>query len=427
MSAVEIREQLPFKKAIEFFAGKIRLPSSGWTDIWHEQHSHAFVIAGVTHDAILEKIFNELKKAQAEGLTYSDFRKRFDEIKAEHKEWSFKSSPGWRSRVIYQTNMSTSYWAGRWKQIQELKEFRPYLQYRHHTIENPRPLHQSWDGIILPVDDPFWDTHFVPNGWGCKCTIDSLSRWEAKEEWKSKGKDGPDTAPPIEYETRVVGKRSAHPRTVQVPKGIDPGFAYNPGKAWLDPHTPSFAGYEPVFRAQGTPVAYQKPDLPTPTRIPDISKYLFEYRKPEEAVTRFLDVFDANREGGNVYFDKTGTALAISDALFKDGKGELKWTNEPEKAERLKHINLMAATLIEPDEIWWHWEEDRSDKGNWRLRRRYLRSFETNRQNEYAIASFEWSRDGWTGSTVFAASASRENQRLKYFNAQRIGRLLYKK
>ena len=45
---------LPFTEAIDFYKSKIKLPSSGWTDIWQEQHSHAFVVAGATHDALVE-------------------------------------------------------------------------------------------------------------------------------------------------------------------------------------------------------------------------------------------------------------------------------------------------------------------------------------------------------------------------------------
>lgn len=100
----------------------------------------------------------------------------------------------------------------------------------------------------------------------------------------------------------------------------------------------------------------------------------------------------------------------------------------------LRYVNLLAMALIEPDEIWWNWEEDRAASSTnpdapkrWRLKRRYLRVFEVEGTGEYAITAFEWGRTGWSGSTAFMAEPSGEKARLKYFNKQRVGRLVFQK
>ncbi|MDR1367759.1 MAG: phage head morphogenesis protein, partial [Candidatus Accumulibacter sp.] len=168
--------------------------------------------------------------------------------------WTYKGAPGWRSRVIYDTNVRQAQNAGRYKQDVALKALRPYWQYVHTSHEHPRLEHQAWDGLILSADDPWWDTHYPENGWHCRCRVDSLSRPLARREWEKSGKDGPDTAPDIEWEEKVVGKKSDHPRVVQVPKGIDPGFAYNPGKAWLVPFSPTpLTGYDEVLEQRTAP------------------------------------------------------------------------------------------------------------------------------------------------------------------------------
>ncbi len=422
----------PFQEAIEFFANKIRLPSSGWTDIWQEQHSHAFVVAGATADSLVSDFYNALKRNQAEGKSYADFRKDFDEIVRKHG-WTHNGSPGWRSKVIYQTNMRQAYNAGRYKQMVKVKELRPYWRYRHNSVEHPRLEHLAWDGLIIAADDPWWQTHMPQNGWGCKCEVESLSRYEAREAWEASGKNGPDTAPEIEWEDRVVGSRGSNPRVVRVPKGIDPGFAYNPGRAWLEPHTvPPLTGYDAVLAERKTawPTGFVPPDLPVPTKV-SASYLLSQDTPPVEAVRDFLDVFGASLDKGTVFYDKIGTPIAISKRLFVAGDDKdsdnFKWLSAEGKAHRLSFINFLAAALIEPDEIWWHWEKDRSKEGNWRLRRRYLRSFEIDGTGEYAIAAFEWGKNGWTGSTAFMAEPKKLEKRLKYFNNQRIGRLLYRK
>ncbi|WP_457831509.1 phage head morphogenesis protein, partial [Staphylococcus aureus] len=88
----------------------------------------------------------------------------------------------------------------------------------------------------LSCDDPFWASHYPPNGWHCGCRVRPVSAGGLARM----GKDGPDAAPPIQ--TRAW--RNPHTgAVVQVPVGIDPGFDYNPGLAWKqtrpDDHEPS--------------------------------------------------------------------------------------------------------------------------------------------------------------------------------------------
>lgn len=414
---------LPFSEAIDFYKSKIKLPSSGWTDIWQEQHSHAFVVAGATTDSLVEDFYNAIAKAKEAG-GYAEFQKAFPEIVKKHG-WAHNGSPGWRSKIIYDTNVTQSYNAGREKQMQAVKHLRPYAIYRHTSIEHPRLEHKAWNGLILPLDDPWWNTHTPQNGWGCKCKKYSLSRVEAKREWEKSGKSGPDEAPPIEWEEKVVGKTGSNPRTVQVPKGIDPGFAYNPGKAWLEPHTvPPLQGYDAVLKDRGVDAPTIKLILPKPTKVP-AHAILPADTAPEVAVKDFLDVFGATLEEGAAFTDAAGSSLAITKALFVKGSDKagdnFKWLAEPEKTDRLQYINLLAMTLIEPDEIWWAWEKDVAEPGNWRLKRRYLRAFEIDGDGRYGVGVFEWSKTGWTGATVFPASKQ------KYFDRQRLGRLIWKK
>lgn len=420
--------QLPFKEAIDFYKAKIKLPSADWTSIWEQQHSHAFVVAGAQSDALLEDLYNAIQDAKQNGGGYADFKTRFQDITTKHG-WSYNGAPGWRSRIIYDTNITQSYNAGRYVQMQAVKHLRPYWQYRHTSIEHPRLTHKAWDNTILPADDPWWDSHYPQNAWGCKCRVDSLSRFEAKQQWEAQGKAGPDAAPEIIYEDRIVGKNGNNPRTVTTPQGIDPGFGYNPGKAYLEPLTvPPLTGYDAVLKERGAewPTGFKVPKLPTPTKI-DGAAILPVDTPPELAVTDFLDVFGASLTEGAAFTDAAGSTLAITKALFQDGKGEFKWLSSQKKANRLQYINLLAMALIEPDEIWWAWVKDHHEKGRWRLKRRYLRAFEIDGTNEYAVSVFEWGRTGWTGSTAFMTTQPTEALQEAYFNKQRNGRLVFKK
>lgn len=220
---------LPFREQIAFFRGKQNLGTRAWTDIWQQQHDHAFVVAGAMKAELLNDLRGAVDKVIADGVTLQQFRKDFDEIVAQHG-WNYNGGRNWRTRVIYDTNLRTSYQAGRYAQLKDpdLLRSRPYWQYNHSDlVEKPRAQHLAWDGMVLRHDDPFWDTHYPPNGWGCKCSVRPIS----ERQLSTLGKSGPDQSPRVVYETKTVGSRGPTPRTVQVPKGIDPGWAYAPGQS----------------------------------------------------------------------------------------------------------------------------------------------------------------------------------------------------
>ncbi|MBP8150222.1 MAG: hypothetical protein KAY21_10935 [Limnohabitans sp.] len=422
--------QLPFKEAIDFFKNKISLPSAGWTDIWKQQHSLAFVVAGAQSDALLGDFYTALKTAQEKGTGYAAFRDEFDAIVARHK-WAHNGTPGWRSRIIYDTNMTQAYNTGRWQQMWALREQRPFLRYRHTSFENPRLEHKAWDGKVLPITDPWWNTHTPQNGWGCKCRVDSLSRGEAQADWSARGRTGPDEAPPLDMQEVTVGKTSATPRTVLTPKGIDPGFAYNPGKAYLEPHTvPPLQGYESVLKErQGQwPAGMVRPPVPTPKRMPT-SALNPPDMDPAEAVARHLDIFGASLEQGAIFEDVTGSHITVSKALFIAGpdkvNGPFKWIKSPGKAGRIEDLNLLAYTLADPDEVWWHWSPDWSPEGRatgrWRLKRRYIKVFEVDGKEQAGVAIFEWGDNGWAGATTFTPDT------MGYLDKVRLGKLVHQK
>lgn len=221
---------LPFSEQIAFFRRKLNLPTASWTDIVHEQHDHAFVVAGANKLDLVQDFRQAVDAAIANGETLQQFRKRFDEIVARHG-WSYNGGRNWRSRVIYETNLRTSYAAGRYAQLQAVKKFMPFWQYVHSdAVVHPRPMHLAWNGLVLAADDPWWHTHFPPNGWGCQCTVHALDARDLKRI----GKDGPDQAPPDNMQTVTVGINGPSPRVVETPAGVDPGFGYAPGKSAFD-------------------------------------------------------------------------------------------------------------------------------------------------------------------------------------------------
>lgn len=220
--------KLPFQEQIDFFNAKNTLATQHWDDILTSAHDKAFIVAGAAKADLLNDLQSAVKTTINEGKTLDWFRGQFDAIVKKHG-WTGWTGEGtdagvaWRTKVIYQTNLSTSYAAGRWQQLNDpdLLKVRPYWKYIHNDAQaHPRPLHQSWNGTVLPHDDPWWRTHFCPNGWGCRCRIMAVRAADYK------GHPAPNDG------TYQVTDRNGVTHTL--PKGVDYGFDYAAG-ASLNP------------------------------------------------------------------------------------------------------------------------------------------------------------------------------------------------
>lgn len=198
---------LPFDAQLEFFRQKLDIPTETWRDLIGAAHDRAFTVAGVTSADMLADIHGEVERAIAGGMTIEEFQARFDDIATKHgwTGWSEASDAkkAWRARVVYETNLSTSYAAGRWKYLRENTDEMPYWRYRHSdNVMHPRPAHLAIDGLILRADDPWWSTNYPPNGWGCRCYVEGVNdaaikaqHWSVGEAPASVADDGWGYAP----------------------------------------------------------------------------------------------------------------------------------------------------------------------------------------------------------------------------------------
>lgn len=240
------RIRLPFAEQIAFFRNKLNLPTEWWDDLQGAAHDRAFVVAGAMAADLIDDLRRAVDAAITAAETLAEFRARFTELVNRHgwTDWTGEGSRGgwaWRTRTIYNTNVYTSYQAGRWRQLRhpELLARRPYWRYVHSGLaREPRPLHEQWGdtGLTLPADHPFWQTHFPPNGWGCRCRVVAVRA----------PVDGDATEPPEGWD-EIIPETGA-------PPGIDKGWAYAPGasadRALRELVADKLAGYPPELRRQ---------------------------------------------------------------------------------------------------------------------------------------------------------------------------------
>jgi len=240
--AISVRFDLPPERALEFFRQKGLNTSFAWQDMMRAEHDAAFTVAKMMDMDLLKDMRDAVEKAVAEGISFEDFRAEIEPTLADRGWWGRKEltdpqsgevrevqlgSPR-RLRTIYQTNLRTSYAAGHWSKIVDTADDAPFLLYDAVLDDRTREDHAAWDGILLRWDDPWWQTHYPPNGWNCRCSVTQLDADQARELL---GKDAPDQAPPSP-EREWVNTRTGE--VEQIPVGIDPGWNYHPGRSRIE-------------------------------------------------------------------------------------------------------------------------------------------------------------------------------------------------
>jgi len=86
-----------------------------------------------------------------------------------------------KAEFLLKTHVFQAYSASRYREQQEFADDFPYLMYITMGDGSVRESHEALDGTILPADDPFWETHYPPWDWGCRCIVESLTREDAEE------------------------------------------------------------------------------------------------------------------------------------------------------------------------------------------------------------------------------------------------------
>lgn len=240
---IELRP-LPPEEAIAYFRQKGYAIGFDYRDVWQAQHQAAFTVAKVMQLDLLQDIRAEIDKALSEGTTLRDFQQRLIPTLQARGWWGRQAmrdpltgevvdaqlgSPR-RLKTIYDTNLRTAHSEGQWQRIQDRKEAFPYLQYDGGNSEHPRLQHSAWDGMVLPVNDPFWQSHLPVKEWGCKCRVIPLTRRQLERQGLTVSESPKvPSAPYINARTGEVQ---------QIPAGVHPAFHYPPGgrRASLNRH-----------------------------------------------------------------------------------------------------------------------------------------------------------------------------------------------
>lgn len=393
-------EPLTMEAAARFWRDKVLLGPGRFSQLSDEAKIRAFGVAGIARGDELTTVFNSLQAAIEKGISFSKFKKDCAEIFA-RRGWSGKRE--WRVQNIFRTNIQTAYNSGRWQKQKELAEAFPYLQYNAVNDRRTRPTHKAMDGKVFPIDHPFWDTWYPPNGYRCRCSTLSLTAKQLERLGLQVETEDP-TNTAVAIPNPVTGEKLHVQQLLP-----DPGFNHHPGKVvWGGlGEGKTQAIYRPMEDLPG-PANYNRPPLANVRAIESLENDLLPTGMDEAF---YRQEFNKRFGEETVLKDASGEPVIISFINMDFSQSALGET-----------IPLLRQIIEKPYEIWLTPEQDQS--GRIRLAKRYVGLWKTKEVKRAAV--FEVVNGLYQGVTTFISLEGSETD----FNPaqrQRLGLLLYPK
>ena len=120
------------------------------------------------------KTFHELNEAFPSLLDDNGNRKSFERFLNDVQKINKTYNQNYL-RAEYNFASASAEMAARWEQFMDDGD-RYYLQYRTAADSKVRPEHAALHGVTLPIDAPFWEQFYPPNGWNCRCSVSQVRK-----------------------------------------------------------------------------------------------------------------------------------------------------------------------------------------------------------------------------------------------------------
>jgi len=153
----------PHEEAAALIADKPPVSREVFDQLLPELRGRAFTITGVTAADVMERVRDAIA-ALPRGTVWDDAK---SDIVKELDPWLGDASEQ-RAELLLRTHGFQAFQASNWRVAQE-DDDTTHLQYLATEDSHVRPTHIALNGIVLPKDDPFWEKHYPPWEWGCRC------------------------------------------------------------------------------------------------------------------------------------------------------------------------------------------------------------------------------------------------------------------
>lgn len=165
----------------------VKFPSDGKGSTPIELKKNLYAFSGAKTYANLEAINQLLYDNEGKLRPFNEFSQLAKSINRQYNVNYLQAE--------YQTARTAAQMAEKWERIQETKHLFPNLKYRTVGDSRVRKDHEKLNGIIRPIDDAFWDRHYPPLDWRCRC--DAVPTAEEENQYDEKD------LPPVQFKGNV--------------------------------------------------------------------------------------------------------------------------------------------------------------------------------------------------------------------------------
>lgn len=173
----------PHDEAARLVAQKTPVQKRIFKGLLPELRARAFTVAGLKQlDEIgrVQDLITDYTRGQTatgEAVTWDTAKKQ---IVAE-LPFLDAAAANKRATVLLRTHGFQAQQSAQYNQDME-NDYITHFKYIATEDARVRDEHLALHGIVLPKDDPFWDDHFPPWDWGCRCQTVGLSKRAVERE-----------------------------------------------------------------------------------------------------------------------------------------------------------------------------------------------------------------------------------------------------
>lgn len=170
---------VPNTEAAKVIASKLVVSKSVFLDMLPELRTLAFTITGIEDLRTLQRAKDELAKMPIGEVYNTEIKQRLIDIIA--PSLGNPKAAAYRAELLMRLHGGQAVAAAQYRVLDRQRDVFPYWMYATHGDGRVRASHAALNGKIFPSNSPFWQLHYPPWEYMCRCKVIPLTQDDAMQ------------------------------------------------------------------------------------------------------------------------------------------------------------------------------------------------------------------------------------------------------